>query len=160
MPESAIQHLCPYLRQRQSYDPIPAPDPENRCALVSTLHLPPDYQAEYCLVGRYEACPRYQRQQGRPIPRYVRGARPVNVRPATPTVPMHALPWRRPRVRSALKWAVMALLLVLFVQLWRMRMAQVPALRVERVTPPAQTYEATPTPPTWYLPPTVGPEPW
>jgi hypothetical protein len=161
MPDDPLlERICPYLRGRQGLDPALEPTPGNLCALVSSLHLPTDQQRTYCLSGDFTACPRYQRQAGRPLPRYVRGAQPLNVRPAAPATPIRPLPWRQPWARTALKWIVMALLLVVFLLLWRWRVQQIPPFVVERDEIPTVVLQATPTISPRYLPPTAGPPPW
>ena len=158
MPEHAsIERMCPYLRGRQGVDPLPEASSENLCLLASSIHLPRTQQREFCLSGRFEDCSRYQRQGGRPIPRYVRGATPAAVRPAAPTPELRPLLWRRPWFATAMRWALILTLAVLFIFLWRMRMRETPPFTVERERIPTIIIEATPTIPPGYLPPTVGP---
>ena len=158
--EPLVERVCPYLRSRHGPDPHPEPGPDNLCLLVSSLHLPESHQRAYCLSGQFTACPRYQRQAGRPIPRYVRGATTVELRPATPVTPMRPLPWRQPWVRTALKWTALTLFVLLFAVLWWWRLQQVPPFVVEREPVPTPAVLATPTLPPVYLPPTAGPPEW
>ncbi len=158
MPEGAsIERMCPYLRGRQGLDPSPQPGADNLCLLASSIHLPLSHQREYCLSGRFASCSRYQRQWGRPIPRYVRGAQPIRVRPATPTPPLKTLPWRQPWFAAAVRWLIFIALFLLFMFLWRARMSETPPFVLERERIPTPVIEATPTIPPPYLPPTVGP---
>ena len=158
MPEGAsIAHICPYLRGRQGVDPQTAPSPENICLLASSIHLPASHQQRFCLSGAFEGCSRYQRQGGRPIPRYVRGAKPVPVRPATPVPDLTPLLWRRPWFTTVLKWLLILTLFIAFIVLWRARMAETPPFVLQRQRVPTPFIQATPTIPPQFLPPTVGP---
>jgi len=155
-----VERICPYLRGRHDASPTLAPGADNLCLLVSSIHLPRSQQARYCLGGRFEQCPRYQRQKNRPIPRYVRGAQPLDIRTSTPTISRRTLPWRHPWVLSALKWLIVILLIALFVFLWQWRMSNTRPFVVERdpVPTPITTspQEAAPR----YLRPTEGPPRW
>ena len=155
-----IEQVCPYLRGRNTLDPLLSPTADNVCRLASSIHLPESQQSDFCLNGAFVTCTRYQRQQGRPIPRHVRGAKPLNIRPFTPTIPTKTLVWRQPWARSAAKWVLVMLFLFAFLALWRMRMNDIPPLRIERVAIPTPVISATPTPPSLYLPPTEGPPEW
>ena len=160
MPDPApVLPLCPYLRKKGG-DPLTEPSPDHYCLLASSIHLPVSQQQTYCLSGAYEACSRYQRQAGRPLPRYVRGAVPVDVRPATPVPELRPLPWRRPWFLPTLKALLILILFLAFFYLWRVRIAQTPPFRVDRVSIPTVVIQATPTPPPVYLPPTAGPPAW
>ncbi|HID33612.1 MAG TPA: hypothetical protein EYP25_03410 [Anaerolineae bacterium] len=158
MPEhGSIERMCPYLRGRQGVDPLPEASSENLCLLASSIHLPRSQQREFCLSGRFESCSRYQRQGGRPIPRYVRGAKPVNVRPAAPTPSLKPLPWRQPWFPVTLKWLLILALAFLFIFFWQKRMSETPPFTVDRESIPTLIIEVTPTALPHYLPPTVGP---
>ena len=163
MPEERppIERVCPYLRGRGGSGPVPTPDDGNRCLLASSIHLPRTQQTRYCLGGRFEQCPRYQRQEARPIPRYVRGARPMNVRPSAPTLRLRTLPWRYPWVPGLLTWLVILLLVVLFIVLWQWRMAHTQPYVVKRdIVPTPVITPAAPEIPANYLRPTAGPPEW
>ena len=161
MPDNfTIEHVCPHLRSRKYGKNVALPAEDNYCALTSSIHLPRPHQTHYCLGGNFQRCTRYQRQGNRPIPRYVRGARPAAITTSEPPAPLRPLPWRYPWVRPALKWLLVAALLVLFVQLWRWRMAQTPAFVVQRDPTPSVIITVTPEPPEIYLRPTAGPPPW
>ncbi|HHB91019.1 MAG TPA: hypothetical protein ENK60_06890 [Anaerolineae bacterium] len=158
MPERAsIERICPYVRGRQGVDPVPEPSVENHCLLAASIYLPLSHQREYCLSGRFASCSRYQRQQGRPIPRYVRGAKPVPVRPTTPAPDLKPLPWRQPWFATTLKWLALLALFLLFLAFWRIRMRETPPFILDRNPVPSPVIEVTPTIPPAYLPPTVGP---
>ncbi len=162
MPETAaVGRVCPFLRGRNGVKDVLEPGEDNYCLLASSIHLPRSQQTRFCLGGRYEQCTRYQLQGNRPIPRYVRGARPMNVRASAPVLQLKTLPWRYPWVRPLLKWTVIILLVVSFVMLWRWRMANTPPYIVERDTlPAAATTPPTPEIPSNYLRPTEGPAQW
>ena len=161
MPERApIERICPYLRGRKGIDPHPQPSEENLCLLASSIHLPRAQQSRYCLGGHFQECPRYQRQGSRPIPRYVRGARPVQVRPATPTVKLRTLPWRYPWALPVLKWVLILLLATLFIYLWQWRMGQTRPYVVQRDPVPTPLVTTVPDIPEQYLIPTAGPPEW
>jgi hypothetical protein len=161
MPEdSQRERVCPYLRGRSDALPSLTPGDDNLCLLASSIHLPRPQQARFCLGGRFEQCPRYQRQKDHPIPHFVRGARPADVRPSAPTIPLRTLPWRHPWALPALKWLIIILLAALFIFLWRWRMANTRPFVVEREIAPtpitAPVQEAAPQ----YLRPTGGPPEW
>lgn len=155
-----VERICPYLRGRHDASPSLTPGSDNLCLLASSIHLPRSQQARYCLGGRFEQCQRYQRQKNRPVPRYVRGAQPLDIRASTPTISRRTLPWRHPWVLPALKWLIVIALITLFIFLWRWRMNNTRPFVVERdpvptpITAPAQ--ETAPQ----YLRPTAGPPPW
>jgi len=158
MSDSSTQRICPHLRGPGVAQALP--DEKNRCVLASSIYLPRAQQTRFCLGGRYRQCPRFLRQGDRPIPPYVKGAQAPSVRPTTPTVRLRTLPWRYPWVPAALKWLLLALLLVAFVWLWQWRMAQTPPFVVEREQPPTPLATPTPEPPEQWLRPTAGPKPW
>lgn len=162
MPEEspAIERVCPFLRRRNASGAVLTPLDDNFCLLASSIHLPRAQQTRYCLGGRFEQCPRYKRQGARPIPRYVRGARPQKVRPSAPTVNLRTLPWRYPWVLPALKWLFVILLIVLFVYIWQWRMSKTPPFVVERDPTPISILTPTPEIPEFYLRPTKGPPEW
>jgi hypothetical protein len=161
MPEtSTLERVCPYLRNQGEGQIVLTPADGNYCLLASSIHLPRAQQTRYCLGGRFRQCSRYQRQDNRPIPRYVRGARPMHVRPAAPTVRLRTLPWRYPWVVPALKWLFIVALLLLFIQLWRWRMAATAPFVVKRDPIPISILTPTPETPERYLRPTLGPPPW
>jgi hypothetical protein len=160
MPEAPpVERTCPYLRGRKGRISS-TPGDNNYCLLASSIHLPRAQQTRYCLGGHFEDCTRYQRQAARPVPRYVRGARPVQVRPNTPTVRLHTLPWRYPWVRPVLKWLLIILLVVGFVALWRWRMAETKPYVVQRDPVPTPLVTPVLEQPEQYLLPTAGPPEW
>jgi len=162
MPEETppIERVCPFLRGRGDSGPVLTPSDENTCLLASSIHLPRVQQTRYCLGGHFEQCQRYQLQGNRPIPRYVRGARPMNVRPSAPTVRLRTLPWRYPWVPRALKWLLILTIAALFLALWQWRMSNVQPYVVKRETIPTPIVTSTPEMPVRYLPPTEGPPAW
>lgn len=160
MPETNADRICPYLRGRHDVRPSHEPGDENLCLLASSIHLPRAQQARYCLGGRFEACPRYQRQQNRPVPHYVSGAQPLNIRPNTPTITRSTLPWRHFWVLPALKWLLIILLITLFALFWRRRMANTRPYVTERDPTPAPITAPIPETYPQYLRPTAGPPEW
>ncbi len=154
-----IDRICPYLRGRGG-DVSLTPGEDNYCLLASSIHLPRAQQTRYCMGGHYRDCSRFQMQDGRPVPRYVRGTRPVQVRPSTPTLKLRTLPWRYPWVPSALKWLLILLLAALFIYLWQWRMHQTRPYVVERDPIPTPVASPAPDNPELYLPPTAGPPEW
>lgn len=161
MPEHpSVTNVCPYLRGRHQTEPSLTPGDDNRCLLASSIYLPHAQQSRYCLGGHYKDCPRYQQQQNRPVPRYVRGASPPDVHPVAPTQPLNPLPWRHPWVAPIVKGLLIILLTALFIYLWRWRMLQTPPYVVKRDVVPTPMVVATPTISPLYLRPTVGPPPW
>jgi len=154
-----VDRICPYLRGRGG-DVSVTPGEDNYCLLASSIHLPRAQQTRYCLGGHYRECARFQLQEGRPVPRYVRGARPVQVRPSTPTVQLRTLPWRYPWVLPALKWLLILLLVALFIYLWRWRMQQTRPYVVNRDPIPTPVVSPVPDTPELCLLPTAGPPEW
>jgi len=161
MPEhSSTTNVCPYLRGGRQTEPGLTPSDDNRCQLVSSIHLPHAQQSRYCLGGHYKACSRFKRQQGRAVPAYVRGARPADVRPNAPTRRLKTLPWRHPWVTQVGKWLLVILLTALFIYLWRWRMSETHPYVVRRDAVPTPIATSTPAIPPVYLRPTAGPPRW
>ena len=162
MPEEtpSIERVCPFLRGRNASDPAATPGDDNYCLLASSIHLPRMQQTRYCLGGHFEQCQRYQIQGNRPLPRYVRGARPMNVRPSAPTVKLRTLPWRHPWAPRALKWLVILGLTALFIALWQWRIANTHPYVVKRDFVPTPVVTPAPEIPIQYLRPTEGPPEW
>lgn len=120
--------------------PLLAPGPDNQCILAASIHLPQSQQARFCLGGRYRACSRFQRQQDRPLPRYVTG---VAAGPAPPPPParlpeMRTLPWRQPWGRQLLRLLLLTLWLTLAILAWQWRQSTLApvAREVGDLTPP------------------------
>ena len=157
---TVIERVCPYLRGRSASHPALTPGPDNYCLLASSIHLPRAQQTRYCLGGHFEQCHRYQLQGDRPLPRYVRGARPMNVRASAPTVKLRTLPWRHPRAPRALKWLIILSLTALFIALWQWRMTNIHPYVVKRDSVPTPVVTPAPEIPIRYLRPTEGPPEW
>ena len=153
----AETRVCPYLRGRHQAEPILAPSPNNHCILAASIHLPSAQQSRYCLGGQHPACSRFQRQQMRPLPRYVTGipTPPAPILPPRPALP--TLWWRRPWGRTTLRVFLALALVAMIVLGWRWRSASISTRFVERPPLPIPAAIITPTPVNPYLPPRFGP---
>ncbi len=159
----AIARICPYLRGRYQGDPEPIPSANNHCILAASIHLPTAQQSRHCLGGQHSHCHRFERQQARPLPRYVTGIPSLPPPPPPHPVALSTLWWRRPWGRIAIRLTLALLLAGLLVLGWRWREATIPSARL-RLTPrpplPTPLVIATPAPldsANPYLPPTFGP---
>ncbi len=160
MPEGVpADRVCPYLRGRVQGLPVLQPSWDNHCVVIPAIHLPRAQQARYCLGGRHGECPRFRRQQHRPLPTYATGV-PTPPPPSPVVVPdLPVLWWRRPQGRRVLTFLLAAVLLGLGVVGWRWRAAMPDKLPTPVAVPtPAVVLdvpvggERSP-----YLPPLFGP---
>ncbi len=120
MPElEANEQVCPYLRGRRQPAPVLTPSDDNHCVLAASIHLPHAQQSRYCLGGRYRSCSRFERQQDRPLPRYVVGLRPSPASAPVQAPERSTLLWRRPWFRQVVLWMVVAVFVVLVIAGWR-----------------------------------------
>ncbi|NUQ39725.1 MAG: hypothetical protein HUU23_18435, partial [Caldilineales bacterium] len=92
-PDPPETRVCPHLRGRRQMQPLLAPSADNHCILAASIHLPQSQQSRFCLGGRYRACSRFQRQQDRPLPRYVTGVSAPPPPPPPPPPELPTLPW-------------------------------------------------------------------
>ncbi len=155
--KSTSERVCPYLRGRYQGEPALTPSPSNHCILAASIHLPTPQQSRYCLGGQHPACPRFQRQQMRPLPPYVTGlpTPPPPILPPHPSLP--TLWWRRPWGRVTVRLFLALFLVGMIVLGWRWRSGSVSMRFVERPPLPTPIVALTPTPVQPYLPPRFGP---
>ncbi len=112
--------------------PLLAPSADNHCILAASIHLPQSQQSRFCLGGRYRACSRFQRQQDRPLPRYVTGVSAPPPPPPPPPPELPTLPWRRAWGRQFLRLVLLALAFTLILLAWQWRQSTLPPLDLTR----------------------------
>ena len=156
--QEVAEHVCPHLRGRRQPAPLLMPSDDNHCVLAASIHLPHAQQSRYCLGGRYSSCSRFERQQDRPLPKYVVGVGPSPVAAPVVAPERSTLIWRRPWFRQVVLWFLVVVFVAILAVAWRWQDQRTEPRITPRPALPTAIAQPTGETTSDYDLPVVGPE--